>query len=290
MWIVWTLVSFAVLAWLGYAWLYALTHKYEHTAESRLILAGILLLSSYFGWRTVSAVAPGWSTLPQVLVSLLVAFAFFTGLSFLGISLWCALLTRDFDERMASLEEEQDALSRRMDAIRWQLARGEREEAPEIGSLGESERDTPQSGGPEETSNLEEFVESWQEGGGAARVRSLKVQEWREEISKLTLEEIQEEIQTLSSAVHGETDEIKREQGQVRLALLKLEVKARGSARSFERPLSGPRGVPAARKALVDEARIRERLQEIHREIQVVTAQKREFLRGRVRLSWRGRR
>ena len=119
--------------------------------------------------------------------------------------------------------------------------------------------------------------------GGAARIRSLKVLEWREEAAGKTLPAIKDEIALLQKEVLEETDEAKREQARAKAALLQLSVAEKEGPPRPEVPEK-----PAVRPAMPeDEASARERLQAIHVETQIQRSMKSDFVRQRVRLSWR---
>jgi len=288
MWILWTLVSFAVLSWLGYAWFVSLSTKYEHTAESRAILVLLAILAFMAGWKISSQIAPGWSLVSKGAVSLGLAFVLFTIISYIVVNLWCTLLTREYDERVLALEEEQDILQRRLEALRWQAVRGNLSRGIPIERMsqdGESRGDEY-----EERRKLIERVEKWQQGGGAARVRSLKVLEWKGQISKSSVSEIKKEIEALSREIGKESDEVKKEQAKIKLALLKIELIERGQSNSKRNVRNEETTIKNGNEQdNLDEINMRRRLQEIHREIQAAQALKREFLRGRIRLTWRVR-
>lgn len=288
MWIFWTLVSFAVLSWLGYAWLVTLSTKYEHTPESRTILVLLAILAFAAGWKISSQIAPGWSLVSRGAVSLGLAFVLFTIISFIVVNLWCALLTREYDERVLALEEEQDILQRRLDALRWQAVRGNLPR--DIPSERMSQNEESRADEYDERKKLIELVEKWQQGGGAARVRSLKVLEWKGQISKSSVSEIKKEIEALSREIGKESDEVKKEQAKIKLALLKLEIIERGQSNSKGNAQNEKTTVKDENEEdNLNEVNMRRRLQDIHREIQAAQALKREFLRGRIRLTWRVR-
>lgn len=285
MWIVWVLVGLAALVWLGYMWFTTLMTKYEHTAASRIVLACSAALGVYAGWKLAVQVLPESTYSVWLLIALTLGAALFGLFSYIVVNIWCALLTRPFDEQIAALEEEEDRLLRRLEELRWRSHdhRWESELVPE-----KTAADQPND---DETS-LEKFIENWQQSGNAARIRSLKVSEWKEEMRNKTVEELNELIAGLAREVESELDESKRETNSVRLAVARLELLSRnkagmipGSARSRPEKLE---------KVSVDscsnEIALRERLQEIRRLIQVKKSQKADFLRSRIRLSWGGRR
>jgi hypothetical protein len=276
MWILWTLVSFVVLGWLGYSWMGALFTKYQHTRESISALLGLGALAILSGARIAQQIAPAWTMGPKAAVAVGVGFTLFSLFSFIAVNLWCSLLTRRFDERIASLEEEEDSILRRLDAMRWRAIRQSEFPAADL---------SPGKPKPveDEASALRRVVERWEEGGGAARIRSLKVLEWREEMGGKTPAEMKEEIASLEKESLAETDEVKREQARAKAALLRLSV-----LEKEEPPGEEAREVPAGKaKMAEDEASFRARLQAIHGETQAQRSMRSEFLRQRIRLSWR---
>lgn len=276
MWVFWALIVFMAIAWSGYSWVATLVTKFEHTLESRivlLLLGGAGLLT---GWRITLTLAPGWSTMPVLTVSSGIGFAVFCLYSYIMANFWVSVLTRDMDERIAQMEEEEDVLVRRLEAHRWSSLHGRTVQDPDEEEQEETARER-------ELSSLRSFVDAWEKGGGAARVRSLKVLEWREEISGMTSSQVTSQIRESELELPREDDPVRAEQLQVRIALLKMERLER------QDPSGGRvqrRTTPAE---LIDPSSMRSRLQELHREVQSEKAQKAEFLRSRVRLSWRGK-
>jgi hypothetical protein len=280
MWVIWTLVFFAVLGWLGYAWLAALLSKYQHTRESSLVFLVLAALALLFGSRIANQIAPAWSFGPRAAVAVGVGFTAFVLFSFLAVNIWCSLLTRRFDEKIASFEEEEDVTLRRLDAMRWKAIR-----EAEYPSRPETEAGRPKAES-DETVELRKIVESWEQGGGAARIRSLKVLEWREEIAGRTAASLDDEIRKLEEEMPTETDEGRREQSKAKVALLKLTIRER--AEPPPRPETD-RSERIRPRMPEDELTLRERLQSIHAGIQCERAARAEFVRQRVRLSWRAR-
>lgn len=132
---------------------------------------------------------------------------------------------------------------------------------------------------------MEEFLDNWQQAGGAARVRSIKVSEWKTEAESLEDARLKTEINLLKTQMDVETDAARREQSKARVAVLEIEFLSREER---FRKTTGPLDRVARNKELGPEA-MRRRLQDIHGEIQLLEAQKRDFLRGKIRLGWRVR-
>lgn len=274
MWIIWTLVCFSVLAYLGYAWIAALMTKYQHTRDSLLVLLVLGALAAFSGQRVADQVAPDWTFGPKAAIAAGVGFTIFTLFSFIAVNLWCSLLTRSFDDKITSLEDEEDAILRQLDTMRWQGIR--QSEYP-----ARSESEGGQDKARDESSSLKKTVESWEQGGGAARIRSLKVLEWREDAKSKPLDAVKKDVLALEEESRNEPDEAKREQARARAALLKLAlVEREGGPAEVASPESAPK-LPG------DGAPSRERLQAIQSEIQSQRSAKSEFMRQRIRLSWR---
>ncbi|MGE5580073.1 MAG: hypothetical protein ACM3WU_08540 [Bacillota bacterium] len=273
MWIVWTLAGFAVLLYLGYAWLAALVTKYEHTSHSLTLLTLLGAASVYLGIRLANQVAPAWTGGPKAAIAGGVAFTLFNILSFISVNLWCSLLTRKYDDRMAALEEEEDAILRELDSSRWRALRQAEFRSSAAQAVSLSRHD-------EERAALRKAVETWEQGGGAARIRSVKVLEWKEALKDKSMDALREDLMNVELEARSDPDEARREQARAHAALLSLEIMER------EGPPKAADPQPA-HKLPEDEGRARERLQAIQVEIEAERRAKAEFMRKRIRLSWR---
>jgi hypothetical protein len=284
MWFLWTLIAFVVLGWIGYIWITILTTKYEHTLESRLTLLVLLALATFTGLRLTYVMAPVLSIWPRLILTVSLGSVIFIGFSFVAVHLWCAFLTRGFDDRIGLLEEEQDRLQTQLNILRFRQVN---ESVPL--HVPDKAYETEYRAGTGELERLQEFLDEWQQAGGAARVRSIKVMEWKEEARTYTVEELQKEIRALGVESREETDEIKKEQAKARLAVMKMQI-AQHSETRISNPETGSvsdqgvRALPEAESEI-----LRRKLQNIHSDLQLTEAQKREFLRGKIRLSWRVR-
>ncbi len=274
MWIIWTLVGFAVLAYLGYAWIVALVTKYQHTSDSLAVFAVLVAISVFLGINVANQVAPGWTLGPKSAIVLGIAFTLFTLFSFIVVNVWCSLLTRKFDDKVSTLEEEEDSILRRLDSSRWKAIR--QAEHPAY-----AEHTSAQAKFDEERAALTRTVELWEQGGGAARIRSMKALEWRESITGKSLEVLQEDLRNVDMEARNDPDDSRREQARAHAALISLEILAReGPPVKVPEPAQSPR-LPE------DEGKARERLQAIQGEIEGQRKAKAEFMRQRIRLSWR---
>lgn len=280
MWFVWTLITFVVLSWVGYRWTKTLITKYEHTTESIAVLVVLFILANYTGLRLTYVMIPVLNIWPRLVVMLPIGFIIFVGFSYVAVNLWCSFLTRDFDERMGVLEEEKDNLQRQIDMLRWRHVTQAPFDYPEEAELSPEESS-------DEIQRLREFLESWQQVGSAARVRSIKVSEWKSQAEHWEDGRLKAEINLLKALAEEETDESKREQMKARLAVFEIQLRSR--ERSHKRSAEIQDRVAGERSKEIGPEAIRRRLQDIHAEIQLVEGQKRDFLRGKVRLGWRVR-
>lgn len=273
MWIVPALVGFVVLSWLGYAWLSSLFRNYQHTIESAVTLGIVGAGSLYSGWRTAGAVAPGWSFSARAAIALAGGLVLFTLFSFMVVTLWMAFLTRRFDEAIAALDSEEESILRQLESMRWRAY----ERAQDFSRAPKAE---PRPIDPRD--EWERAVEAWEQGGGVARIRSLKVLEWREEMAGKTSRELKDDILSLTREIEEEQDEAKKEQLKARLAVYRLALYEKEPPVAESAVKTEPE-----RELKADEPALRQRLQEIHRELQVVKFEKTQYLRSRVRLVWR---
>ena len=282
MWVLWTFIFAVVSIWLGYTWLVALRAKYEHTAESRLILLLVAMGSCFLAPKLILQIAPQWGTVPVAVSSTAVALGLFSLLSFVVVNLWLAALTRGYDEKIVGLEEKEDDLIRRLEVLRWKALNAPAERVSE-------QKAVIRKASPEdETAVLRKTVHDWEGAEGTARVRALKVLEWKDETAAKGDSELKSELERLRVLAETEKDETKREQAKVRWALNKIELttrEARAKGESLGRD-SQRNDKPHTDE---DQMEMRQRLQDILRDMQSARAEKAEFLRSKIRLTWRRR-
>ena len=179
-----------------------------------------------------------------------------------------------FRSKIASLEEEEDGILRRLDSSRWRAIR--QAEYP-----AHAEQASRQAKVDDERVELTKFVERWEQGGGAARIRSMKVLEWRESLKDKSDEALREDLRNVEMEARNDPDEARREQARAHAALLNLEFLNREGP-----PKQAPPPEPAP-KLPEDEGKARDRLQAIQGEIEAHRKSKAEFMRQRIKLSWR---
>ena len=287
MWLLWVPIGLGLLGWFGYVWLKTLMTKYEHTRESVAILISLLAVSVSLGFRMSFALAPEWSLFPRTVLTAALGFALFIVFSYVTVNIWCSVLAGSFDRKIEALEDEAAMIEQRLAVLRMAQLNEDSRTYVRGGDYRQSEeKDASQLDSLED---LRDFVDDWQQASGEARVRSIKVMEWKDEARLMSDQDLKDEAGALSLDIEDETDEIKKDQSIARLAVLKLEIMLRDLRRS-----SREDGRKGARERSKESPRsemehLHKRLRDINGEIERIEAQKREFLEGTIRLSWRER-
>jgi len=287
MWLLWVPIGLGVLGWFGYVWLKTLMTKYEHTRESVAILILLLAASVFLGFRMSFALAPEWSLFPRTGLTAALGFALFIVFSYVTVNIWCSVLAGSFDRKIEALEDEAAMIEQRLAVLRMAQLNEDSRTYVRGGDYRQSEeKDASQLDSLED---LRDFVDDWQQASGEARVRSIKVMEWKDEARLMSDQDLKDEAGALSLDIEDETDEIRKDQSIARLAVLKLEIMLRDLRRS-----SREDGRKGARERSKESPRsemehLHKRLRDINGEIERIEAQKREFLEGTIRLSWRER-
>lgn len=287
MWLLWVPIGLGVLGWFGYVWLKTLVTKYEHTRESVAILILLLAASVFLGFRMSFALAPEWSLFPRTGLTAALGFALFIVFSYVTVNIWCSVLAGSFDRKIEALEDEAAMIEQRLAVLRMAQLNEDSRTYVRGGDYRQSEE--KDASRLDSLEDLRDFVDDWQQASGEARVRSIKVMEWKDEARLMSDQDLKNEAAALSLDIEDETDEIKKDQSIARLAVLKLEIMLRDLRRS-----SREDGRKGARERSKESPRsemehLHKRLRDINGEIERIEAQKREFLEGTIRLSWRER-
>lgn len=288
MWLLWVPIGLGVLGWFGYVWLKTLMTKYEHTRESVATLILLLAASVFIGFQMSFALAPEWSFFPRIALIAGIGFALFIVFSYVTVSIWCSVLAGSFDRKIEALEDEAAKIEQRLAFLRMAQLNEDSRTYVRSGDYHQSEeKDVSQIDSLED---LRDFVDNRQQASGEARVRSIKVMEWKDEARLMSDQDLKDEAAALSLDIEDETDEIRKDQSTARLAVLKLEIMLRdlrqrsredGRKGAYERSKESPQS---------EMEYLHKRLREINGEIERIEVQKREFLEGTIRLSRRERR
>lgn len=294
MWVFWVLVSLVVVGWGTITWVQTLKTKFEHTPESRLLLLVTAAIALALGWQTARMFGPGWSAKVQAVAAIGVGIVYFNILSLVLVSIWKAILTLDIDETISRLDEEEERLRHKLDALRYGRFAGD-----VLGGAGGHvypvTRTEKVEEPDEEISRLRRIVNRWVDSAGMTRVRALKLESWKEEYARMSLDELVREKRRL--AEERPTEPGVREQIEVRMALIDIEILSRRArqidtegAVSYRGDLSScsPTGLQEVGGGESEE-QLRRRLEEVSRQVARARAEKEAFLRRKIKLSWRER-
>ncbi|MBX5477104.1 MAG: hypothetical protein IRZ18_08305 [Clostridia bacterium] len=164
---------------------------------------------------------------------------------------------RSIDEPLARLRRRLAHLQREFDEVTWEVRRLERSQpaAPE--------EDDPLAG-------WQRTVSTWEAQPGLARIRSLKVEEWREAYARMDDLALEAQRRALIAEVPG--DPAREEQRRVQIALVEIERARRRRRRSDDDRAAGETSALA---------RARARRAELEREIRALQEEIQSLLRRR---------
>lgn len=160
---------------------YRLSTRYEYTRKSRRILGGTavgcLLAAVLFNlW-----LFPGLNLLYTVMAVIGVFMPLYAVAALVVVEMWRKRRQVVFDENIKGLRETEERLLEETTKSQQQmiLAEHKRQTLEEVhrDRLGEQRR-------------IRSFVDQWERDEGLARIRSIKVQEWRESFTGMSADEI----------------------------------------------------------------------------------------------------
>jgi hypothetical protein len=258
---------------------YVLT-RFAHTGKSRRALgleaAGSVLFAAALvlaGFR----VAFGLAALLWVLA---VSLPLFLCLAVGTVEVWRRRKLAAYDGIIRQLRRDLQKRRDDLDRLIWQsrdLERRARAAAPAAGA--------PPPDRDGEAGQLRQEVERWQGAGGLARIRALKVQEWREEIEGLDAAALAARRRELERSLRDAGQE-RREAIGVQMALVRLRELENGPADGPAAPEARPGvepdfGLEAVRRRRSEEEREVARLQA---ELDQWQRERAAFLRRRIPL------
>ncbi|MBE3589260.1 MAG: hypothetical protein IMW98_00350 [Firmicutes bacterium] len=175
---------------------------------------------------------------------------------------------RAIDEPLAQLRRRLSRLQREFDEITWEVRRLERAQAPQAG-----EEDDP-------LARWQRVVAAWEGQPGLTRIRSLKVEEWRQAYARL--DDLALEAQRRALQAEAPQDPARAEQREVQLALVEME-RARRRRRRAEDEREVP-GAPALASARARRAELEREIRAVQEEIQALLRRRQEAQRDDVPL------
>lgn len=168
-------VIFLVAIVLYAAW--RLSTRYEYTRRARKVLTSAALGSLAFAlafslWRF-----PGLNLLYLMLAVVGIFMPVYALVALLVVEYWRKRLQATYDSNVQALRGEEERALDRITQLQQQIA------------LAEHRRQTLEEVHHERLADqrrIREFLDNWERGEGLARIRSIKVQEWREGFAALS--------------------------------------------------------------------------------------------------------
>lgn len=250
-------------------------NRYVHTRNSKRVLSaetglGIILgvlLSVYF-W-------PEGPFYAVVLTAMGLSFAIVVLLTLATVEFWRTRKQKAYDQEIRGLRKELDDC--RADLEKFSFKIRELENKKSLIERRNQEELAKQS-------SLLDQVEGWKQGEGLARVRSVKVEDWQNELKILSLEALEErekEVNRLLIEATELADSERHQQLVTQLNLIRLE--------AIKRKLDEPnRQIRELQKEIFE---VSSKLEWKHKELKVIEENlqhwkelKKQFLRERVRL------
>ncbi len=216
---------------------FRLTTRYEYGPKSRRLLSLDAVGSLVGGLALARGVFPQTSGAYFYLAALGLALPLFVASAVVTVEVLRKGQQRAFDERLAALALREQALLRELDAV-------DRRVRAELQSRQEAERD-----GQDLELELEGHrrrVEAWKHGQGVARIRSVKVEEWKAELEGLDPEDLAARRSALEAELAQAADDERRSQLEVRLALAALVAADRRTRAGAERIEASDQAISAA--------------------------------------------
>lgn len=180
------------LAFIGVAINHLIT-RYRYSVKSRTLLFLLWLLSYLAALGFIKDQFSGIEPAYMFLFALALSLPIFAGFALLAVTYLRSRLLRGYDQEIGRLHQEREQL-------RTAAALVEQREA-----LTASRRRALEARHREKLAEqrvLQRLLDEWQQGGGVARLRAVKVQEWRDELAGLGLEALEERRAAIQAEVN----------------------------------------------------------------------------------------
>jgi len=268
----WLIVSVIVFIWLMLMGFLHLQGRYRYAARSRRALRveaiaavalALVIVRSALGFLNAYLTA---AAVVALSVPIFLAFALAT------VELWRKVKQRGFDEQIARLEARE---ARSLDEVRVlseAILEADREERAAEDGRARAREDQEQ---------WREWLDTWQKGGGAARVRSLRVEEWKHEAGSLDRSELERRAQDLERRLEEEVAEDEEARLRAQLAVYRAELRRTGAASAGHRE-SEPVG--ELKRLLSRRDGVREEIRRVQEELAEWRRRREKFLSGRITL------
>lgn len=210
-------IGSVLFLWLVIAGAVNLATGYRYTKASLAGLAGVFAASAVAGQAIARGLFPSSGRALQVLAGAAITIPLFVLLGTVMAEAWKHSRTK------VDLGEVQ-GWRRREDECVAQLAEVERELEALSGRQREVEHANREK--MDRQWQLRAVVEKWEQGGGVARIRATKVQQWQQELTGLSQAELERRRRELDDLMVAEPDPVRREQLQIQAHLVELQILA----------------------------------------------------------------
>ncbi len=206
-------VGVSVLLLIAYLALEYVFTRYHHTRKSRMVLAieglACLGLGVFLGFGL-----PEISWYYHVAFAFLIALPAFSVVSLITVEAWHRFKQGEADSQVDTMRGQMQDLQDESELLSWQIENYERRKK-------QLEREHDEDLFRQR--KLQNEIHDWQSGSGMERIRSLRVENWSEEFSSLSVEELRREREALREQLDDGTESDREESLRVKLALVELE-------------------------------------------------------------------
>ncbi len=196
-----------------------LASRYKYTARSKRLLVALGLLSLIIPFVFVRWQFPLLEISLVIAASLAFGLPTFALLAVVAVEVWRKRKQATFDHAIGELARRRSALQDRLYTL------DQRQEMI-LYRQAEAESRDPETLARQRS--LREKLEAWQQAGGMARIRTIKVSEWAAETAKQTVEELSAREVALKEEMERETDPDRISHLDAQLAVVGLELAGRG--------------------------------------------------------------
>ncbi|MCL5046878.1 MAG: hypothetical protein M1598_08880 [Actinobacteria bacterium] len=290
---VYGLVLVALALWLLIVGGARLATRFEYSSKAKRVLLAVGVASAGVAFAFTRGNWPEFGGLILYLATVGFTLPIFILLANLVAESWRFARQREYDSAIARLRQSEEACLaelRRLKGI--------------TGSSGVKAADGPSAKGADGPAGswgqwrdlereLRQSIEQWEAAGGSARIRAMKVQEWDEELSGLTSDDLEERRKELEAQFQTTDNPDRAGQLQAQVNLVKLRmIRGAGQGRGpgagwrTETAGTGPAlGGAVLSGSLAGELAAKEReLEGIRSSVRQWRQRKEGFLSGRIRL------
>ncbi len=208
MWLTLTVVALVI------AGAHRLTTRYVYGPRSTRVLLVTAAASVVLAYGVAARTFPGIKGVLRLVLAAGLGLPLFILAALVAVEILGRGKQRTYHDAVAALSRREQACLDSIGRIRETMQ-----------ELVQRHRNAELSGGDltARAERLNALVDRWQQAEGLARVRGLKVQEWREQLERLDPEGLSERKRCLEGELEGEADRERKEAVRVQLALLELQ-------------------------------------------------------------------